>query len=115
MVFTNLRDDIAAVMAHDPAARSRIEVLLCYPGVHARIFHRWGNALWRRRWRTLARFVSHVGRIATGIEIHPGATLGRRLFIDPRKQRGGCRAVCAYVQCPVRFDRHSPYPLKNET
>jgi serine O-acetyltransferase len=82
MVFTNLRDDIAAVMAHDPAARSRIEVLLCYPGVHARIFHRWGNALWRRRWRTLARFVSHVGRIATGIEIHPGATLGRRLFID---------------------------------
>lgn len=82
MVFTNLRDDIAAVMARDPAAKSRLEVLLCYPGIHARIFHRWANALWRRRWWTLARFVSHVGRMATGIEIHPGATLGRRLFVD---------------------------------
>ncbi|MCC7273418.1 MAG: serine O-acetyltransferase [Alphaproteobacteria bacterium] len=82
MVFTNLRDDIDAVLARDPAARSRLEVLLCYPGIHARIFHRWANALWRREWRFLARFVSHLGRVATGIEIHPGATLGRRLFID---------------------------------
>lgn len=82
MVFTNLRDDIAAVMARDPAAKSRLEVLLCYPGIHARIFHRWSNALWRRRWWTMARFVSHLGRVATGIEIHPGATLGRRVFID---------------------------------
>ncbi|BBK42389.1 serine acetyltransferase [Allostella vacuolata] len=82
MVFTNLRDDIAAVMARDPAARSRLEVLLCYPGIHARIFHRWSSALWRRRWWTMARFVSHLGRVATGIEIHPGAKLGRRVFID---------------------------------
>jgi serine O-acetyltransferase len=82
MVFTNLRDDVAAVRARDPAARSRLEILLCYPGIHARIFHRWSHALWKRRWWTLARFVSHVGRMATGIEIHPGAKLGRRVFID---------------------------------
>ncbi|MGE0717173.1 MAG: serine O-acetyltransferase [Alphaproteobacteria bacterium] len=82
MVFTNLRDDIDAVRARDPAARSRLEVLLCYPGIHARIFHRWANALWRRGWSTPARFVSHVGRMKTGIEIHPGARLGRRVFID---------------------------------
>ena len=82
MVFTNLREDIDAVLARDPAAKSRLEVLLCYPGIHARIFHRWASWLWRRRWHTSGRFVSHVGRVATGIEIHPGATLGRRVFID---------------------------------
>jgi serine O-acetyltransferase len=82
MIFKHLREDIAAIMARDPAARSRLEVVLCYPGLHAVVFYRLANALWRHRWHVLGRFTSHLGRMATGIEIHPGATIGRRLFID---------------------------------
>jgi serine O-acetyltransferase len=70
------------VMERDPAARSVTEVLLCYPGVHALAFHRLGNRLWGRGWLSTARFVSHVGRFFTGIEIHPAARVGRGLFID---------------------------------
>jgi serine O-acetyltransferase len=81
-MFKSLREDIEAVFQRDPAARSRLEVVLCYPGIHALIFHRLGHALWRRRRLTLARFVSQVGRFMTGIEIHPGASIGRRFFID---------------------------------
>src|SRR5204862_7561651 len=66
----------------DPAARSSLEVLLCYPGVHALAFHRLGHHLWRSGWTTAARGVSHVGRFITGIEIHPAARMGRGLFID---------------------------------
>jgi serine O-acetyltransferase len=81
-MFKSLRDDIEAVFERDPAARSRLEVLLCYPGLHARIVHRASHALWRRGWHVTARFLSHLGRFLTGIEIHPGAQIGRRLFID---------------------------------
>jgi len=81
-MFEALRHDIRTVRERDPAARSSLEVLLCYPGVHALAFHRLAHALWREGWTTLARFVSHVGRFATGIEIHPAARLGRGLFID---------------------------------
>jgi serine O-acetyltransferase len=82
MLFKNLRDEIAATLARDPAARSRLEVVLCYPGFHALLYHRLAHWLWQRGWRLAGRFVSHVGRMLSGIEIHPGARIGRRLFID---------------------------------
>lgn len=81
-MLARLREDIAAVRERDPAARSSLEVLLCYPGVHALVWHRLANRLWRARLTTAARFASHLGRFLTGIEIHPGATIGRRVFID---------------------------------
>ncbi len=80
--LTMIQEDIQAVFAKDPAARSLPEVLLCYPGLHAIWFHRLAHFLWRRRFLLLARFVSHVSRFLTGIEIHPGAQIGRRFFID---------------------------------
>jgi serine O-acetyltransferase len=82
MLFKNLRDDIDATRARDPAARSRLEVVFCYPGFQALLFYRAANWLWRHGCHFLGRFVSHLGRAMTGIEIHPGATIGRRLFID---------------------------------
>jgi serine O-acetyltransferase len=81
-MFQRLRDDIQAVVERDPAARSTLEVLLCYPGVHAVLFHRPAHALWTRGWLVTARFLSQVARWLTGIEIHPGAKLGRKLLID---------------------------------
>ncbi|MBX3637514.1 MAG: serine O-acetyltransferase [Rubrivivax sp.] len=81
-MFERLREDIACILERDPAARSAWEVLTCYPGLHALVMHRRANWFWRRGWTTLARFVSHLGRFFTGIEIHPGATMGRRVFID---------------------------------
>ncbi len=82
MLWKNLREEIDATLARDPAARSRLEVVLCYPGLHALFYHRVAHWLWQRRWRLAGRFVSHIGRVVTGIEIHPGARIGRRLFID---------------------------------
>jgi serine O-acetyltransferase len=82
MSFKNLRDEIDATLTRDPAARSRLEVALCYPGFHAILFYRFGHWLWERRWFIAGRFVSHVGRVLPGIEIHPGASIGKRLFID---------------------------------
>jgi serine O-acetyltransferase len=82
MLFKNLREEIDATLARDPAARSRLEVVLCYPGFQALLFYRAGNWLWRHRCYLLGRFVSHLGRILTAIDIHPGAAIGRRLFID---------------------------------
>ena len=81
-MLTDLRRDIRAVRERDPAARSTLEVLLCYPGVHALAFHRFAHAMWRRGWTIPARFLSHVSRFVTGIEIHPAAKLGPGLFID---------------------------------
>ena len=81
-MFSRLREDIACIRERDPAARSTWEVLTCYPGLHALIWHRLAHAAWLRGWRWLGRFLSHLGRFLTGIEIHPGATLGRRVFID---------------------------------
>lgn len=81
-MFRHLREDIRAVFDRDPAARSFWEVLTCYPGIHALILHRLAHWLWGHRLRWLARFTAHVSRFLTGIEIHPGATIGRRFFID---------------------------------
>ena len=81
-MFTRINEDIASIMERDPAARSRWEVLTCYPGLHAIVMHRWANACWRNGFRWLGRFISHIARGLTGIEIHPGATIGRRVFID---------------------------------
>lgn len=82
MLFKRLQEDIDAFMARDPAARSRLEILLCYPGLHALLVWRISRVLWRRRLFLLARMVSHLGRFATAIEIHPGARIGRRFVID---------------------------------
>ncbi len=81
-MFSRLREDIACIRERDPAARSNWEVLTCYPGLHAIVCHRFAHACWERGLRWLGRFASHVGRVLTGIEIHPGATMGRRVFID---------------------------------
>jgi serine O-acetyltransferase len=76
------RDDVACVKARDPAARNVVEVLLTYPGVHAIIWHRLANRLWRRGFKFPARFLSWFARLATNVDIHPGATIGRGFFID---------------------------------
>ena len=81
-MFNRLREDIQSVFERDPAARTSWEVLTCYPGVHAMIAHRLAHWLWANQLRWLGRFVSHLGRFFSGIEIHPGATIGRRFFID---------------------------------
>jgi serine O-acetyltransferase len=80
--FSRIREDIGAARAHDPAARGAAEVFFVYSGLHAVWWHRLSHALWRRRLRFLPRVISQLTRFATGIEIHPGATIGRRLFID---------------------------------
>jgi serine O-acetyltransferase len=81
-MFRTLREDIQTIFAKDPAARSTLEVLFCYPGLHALWFHRLAHSLWRHKLRFLARLLSHINRFLTGIEIHPGAKIGRRFFID---------------------------------
>ncbi|MGE5248404.1 MAG: serine O-acetyltransferase [Verrucomicrobiota bacterium] len=81
-MFETVRNDIKVIFERDPAARSVLEIFLCYPGFHAMRFHRLAHWLWVRQWRLLARFVSHVSRCLTGIEIHPGATIGSGFFID---------------------------------
>jgi serine O-acetyltransferase len=80
--FKRLLDDVDSVIERDPAARSRAEVILCYPGFHAVLFYRLANAAWRNKFYLLGRFLSNLGKIFTGVDIHPGAVIGRRLFID---------------------------------
>jgi serine O-acetyltransferase len=82
MVFKRLGEDVRAFVDRDPAARSAWEVAICYPGFHAIMVHRLAHALWRRRLPFLARCVSQAGRFLTGVEIHPGASIGRRFVID---------------------------------
>jgi len=81
-MFKTLKEDIQTVFAKDPAARSVVEVICFYPGLHALWFHRLAHFLWQHKLRLLARFLSHISRFLTGIEIHPGAKIGRRFFID---------------------------------
>ena len=81
-MFGRLREDIQTIFAKDPAARSVVEILFCYPGLHAVWFHRLASFFWWHRLKFLGRLVSHIGRFFTAIEIHPGATIGRRFFID---------------------------------
>lgn len=81
-LLASIREDVAMVMEHDPAAKSRLEVLLCYSGLHAVWFYRVNHWLWNHGFFLLGRWLSQVARLLTGIEIHPGAKIGRRLFID---------------------------------
>lgn len=82
MIFKRIQEDIDAIVERDPAARSRLEVWLCYSGLHALIVYRVAHALWKRGWFLSARIISQLGRLLTGVEIHPGAKIGRRLVID---------------------------------
>jgi serine O-acetyltransferase len=82
IVFKTLREDIQTVFAKDPAARSTLDVIFCYPGLHALWFHRVAHFLWQHRLQFLARLLAHISRFLTGIEIHPGARIGKRFFID---------------------------------
>lgn len=81
-MFSRIREDIGNIIAHDPAARSEWEVITCYPGLHAIVMHRWAHWFWTHGFMWLGRFTSHIARGLTGIEIHPGAKIGRRVFID---------------------------------
>ena len=81
-MFSGLREDIRTIFKRDPAARNVAEILFSYPGFHAVIIHRIAHRLWRSRMYFLGRFASHIGRFLTGIEIHPGAKIGRAFFID---------------------------------
>ncbi|MDP2066834.1 MAG: serine O-acetyltransferase [Burkholderiaceae bacterium] len=81
-MFNRLRSDIQCILERDPAARSTWEVLTCYPGLHALVLHRLAHACWTHGFKWLGRFVSHIGRWLTGIEIHPGAKIGERVFFD---------------------------------
>jgi serine O-acetyltransferase len=81
-MWERLKEDIRTIKERDPAAKNAVEVFLCYPGLHAIWLHRVAHTLYQRGWFTIARLVSHFSRWFTGIEIHPGATIGRRLFID---------------------------------
>jgi len=82
MLFARLREDIACILERDPAARTAWEVLTCYPGLHALVMHRWAYWCWTHGLKWLGRWLSHWARFLTGIEIHPGAVVGRRVFID---------------------------------
>ncbi|MGB4345378.1 MAG: serine O-acetyltransferase [Burkholderiaceae bacterium] len=81
-MFSRLKEDIASIIERDPAARNAWEVLTCYPGLHAIVLHRLAKLCWRNGFKWLGRFISQLARTLTGIEIHPGATIGRRVFID---------------------------------
>jgi len=81
-MFQQIRNDIKVIFVRDPAAQSIVEILFCYPGFHAVRFHHAAHWLWTRNVRFLARFLSHISRLLTGIEIHPGATIGEGFFID---------------------------------
>lgn len=81
-MFDQIKEDISVVFERDPAARTHWEIITTYPGVHALIIHRFSHWVWRKRFFWIARFISHIARWLTGIEIHPGATIGHRVFID---------------------------------
>ena len=81
-MFSRIKEEIAVVFERDPAARNAWEVITCYPGFHALLMHRLAHGVWGAGFKWLGRFISHLGRWLTGIEIHPGATIGRRFFID---------------------------------
>jgi serine O-acetyltransferase len=81
-MFDRTREEIGVIFDRDPAARSAWEVITCYPGFHALLFHRVSHRLWLWNLKWMARFLSHIARWLTGIEIHPGAIIGRRFFID---------------------------------
>ena len=81
-MFSRLKSDVHCILQRDPAARTAWEVLTCYPGLHALVLHRWAHACWGNGFKWLGRFISHLSRMLTGIEIHPGAHIGQQVFID---------------------------------
>lgn len=81
-LLKTIREDFEMIFDRDPAARSRLEIVLCYPGLHALVIHRVAHCMWNHRLKLLGRLLAHFARWITGIEIHPGATIGRRFFID---------------------------------
>ncbi len=81
-MFDNIRHDISVVLERDPAAKSKLDALISYPGVHALIYYRFAHMAWQSEFYTLGRFISHIGRFLTGIEIHPGAKIGKGVFFD---------------------------------
>ena len=81
-MFEGIKEDINTVFSNDPAAKSTIEIVLCYPGLHALWLHKIAHWFWKKNHYLIGRFISHINRFLTGIEIHPGATIGRRFFID---------------------------------
>jgi len=81
-MFSRLKSDVHCILQRDPAARTAWEVLTCYPGLHALVLHRWAHVCWGNGFKWLGRFISHLSRILTGIEIHPGAHIGQQVFID---------------------------------
>ncbi len=81
-MFGSIKDQIKSMKERDPAARSALEIILCYPGLHALFFHRISHFLWNIKLFLIARFISHLSRFLTGIEIHPAAEIGKRFFID---------------------------------
>jgi len=118
-MLKNLRDDIDNILKLDPAARSALEVALCYPGFHALLFHRAAHWLWSRHWLVLGRLVSQFGRFFTAIEIHPGAIIGRRLFIDhgagvvmggDRRDRRRCHALSGVTLGGTSLNRGKRHP-----
>src|SRR5512143_1753196 len=101
-MFDRLREDIAVVFDRDPAARSHWEVLTCYPGLHALVWHRLlPNRLWRAGWHWLARWLAHCGRFFTGIEIHPGATIARFIMALRSAARRGTKASATRRWAPA--------------
>ncbi|MCP2519141.1 serine O-acetyltransferase [SCandidatus Aminicenantes bacterium Aminicenantia_JdfR_composite] len=82
MIFKTLKEDIQTVFKKDPAARNTLEIILCYPGLHAVWLHRIAHFFWKNKLKLIARIISHINRFITGVEIHPGAKIGRRFFID---------------------------------
>jgi serine O-acetyltransferase len=82
LMFERIKEEISVVFERDPAARSTWEVVTCYPGFHALLLHRFSHCVWHQGFKWLARWLAHLGRWLTGIEIHPGARIGRRFFID---------------------------------
>ena len=82
MFLKNFIEQVNSMRKRDPAARSFLEVILCYPGLHAILFHRLAHFIWNCKLYLIARFISHLSRLLTGIEIHPGAIIGKRFFID---------------------------------
>jgi serine O-acetyltransferase len=79
-MFSKIRSDVQCILDRDPAARSTWEVLTCYPGLHAVVMHRMAHACWTNGFKWFGRYISHIARFLTGIEIHPGATIGQRVF-----------------------------------
>ena len=118
-LIRTIRDDFGMVFERDPAARSKLEIVLCYAGLHALVMHRLAHAMWNHHMKLFGRVLSHFARWITGIEIHPGATIGGRFFIDARGRPQSTtlldartRQLAARLQGLVRLfrDRHGRWP-----